>query len=159
MMRAIGYKGTGGLGKREDGTVEHVRVRFRRDCDKRGLGTRDAKASSAVFVGEKKPPPPMTKGTNGMKGTTRVETSRDMPMAAEVVRAKAEAKARRDANVAETLYRAFRDDDCGKIEGGDGFASDESGSMNPLLNKKRRHGALTASGMSRTNPLRKFADG
>ena len=50
MLRAVGYRGSGGLGKRENGAVEPVRVRVKRD--RRGVG--DPSAETYEVVGERR---------------------------------------------------------------------------------------------------------
>ena len=143
LLRKVGYKGHGGLGKEERGRVAPIQVALKRD--RRGLGTArayaivgdDAKATAHDASLERR---------TGARAASTAATDDDAEgeareakrSRASVERARAAQKAKRDADIARTLYRAFKDDDTRHGSGGD---------ANPLLR----------TGMSRSNPLRRVA--
>lgn len=144
LLRACGYRGRGGLGKREDGAVEPVRVRVKRD--RRGVG--DPRAETYEVVGEASEPPEQTTREDAKRRKTRAaeadaddaddaERMREDTQKMAHIRARAEAKRRREKEVTRAMFRAFK-------------SADGEADANPLLRALRVDG-----GMSRTNPLRR----
>jgi len=144
LLRACGYRGRGGLGKREDGAVEPVRVRVKRD--RRGVG--DPRAETYEVVGEASEPPEQKTREDAKRRKTRAaeadaadaddaERMREDTQKMAHIRARAEAKRRREKEVTRAMFRAFK-------------SADGEADANPLLRALRVDG-----GMSRTNPLRR----
>ena len=145
LLRACGYRGRGGLGKREDGAVEPVRVRVKRD--RRGVG--DPRAETYEVVGEESetpPAPPAKTREDAKRQRTRADDADDADDAQRLrddtqkmahICARAEAKRRREKEVTRAMFRAFK-------------SADVEADANPLLRALRVEG-----GMSRTNPLRR----
>lgn len=139
LLRKVGYKGHGGLGKEERGRVAPIQVALKRD--RRGLGTArayaivgdDAKAKAHDASLERRTGARATATDDDAEEAREAKRSR-----ASVERARAAQKAKRDADIARTIYRAFKDDDTRHGSGRD---------ANPLLR----------TGMSRSNPLRRVA--
>ena len=141
LLRKVGYKGHGGLGKEERGRVAPIQVALKRD--RRGLGT--ARAYAIVGNDAKTKAKANDASLERRTGARATATDDDAEEAREakrsrasVERARAAQKAKRDADIARTIYRAFKDDDTRDGSGGD---------ANPLLR----------TGMSRSNPLRRVA--
>ena len=142
LMRACGYKGRGGLGTREQGRVEPVEARVKRD--RAGLGS--ARARDYEVVGATTTRARSTTDARE-RASKRATTTRDddddddddddgtAKAKARAIRANAEAKARRDAELARAVYRAFKSED------------GEGGRDNPVAR-------ATLGGMSARNPLR-----
>ena len=139
-MRACGYRGRGGLGPREQGRVEPVEARVKRD--RAGLGS--ARARGYEIVGATTTRARSTTDARE-RASKRATTTRDddddddddgtAKAKARAIRANAEAKARRDAELARAVYRAFKSED------------GEGGRDNPVAR-------ATLGGMSARNPLR-----
>jgi hypothetical protein len=111
--------------------------------DRRGLGT--ARAYAIVGNDAKAKAKAHDASLERRTGARATATDDDAEEAREakrsrasVERARAAQKAKRDADIARTIYRAFKDDDTRDGSGGD---------ANPLLR----------TGMSRSNPLRRVA--
>lgn len=146
LLRKVGYKGHGGLGKEERGRVAPIQVALKRD--RRGLGT----ARAYAIVGDDnddakaKAHDASLERRTGARAASTAATDEDAEgeareakrSRASVERARAAQKAKRDADIARTIYRAFKDDDTRHGSGRD---------ANPLLR----------TGMSRSNPLRRVA--
>ena len=136
MLRAVGYRGSGGLGKRENGAVEPVRVRVKRD--RRGVG--DPSAETYEFVGERKTAAKTREATAGgeeeEEEEEEEETREDETM--KNIRARNEVARRREKEVTRAMFRAFK-------------SGDVEADVNPLLRARGADG-----GMSRTNPLRRL---
>jgi len=142
LLRACGYRGRGGLGKREDGAVEPVRVRVKRD--RRGVG--DPRAETYEVVGEESETPTSKAREDAKRRRTRADDADDANEAERMrddtqkmahIRARAEANRRREKEVTRAMFRAFK-------------SADVEADANPLLRALRVDG-----GMSRTNPLRR----
>jgi len=142
LLRACGYRGRGGLGKREDGAVEPVRVRVKRD--RRGVG--DPRAETYEVVGEESETPTAKTREDAKRRRTRADDADDANEAERMrddtqkmahIRARAEANRRREKEVTRAMFRAFK-------------SADVEADANPLLRALRVDG-----GMSRTNPLRR----
>ena len=146
LLRKVGYKGHGGLGKEERGRVAPIQVALKRD--RRGLGTArayaivgddangdDAKAKAKAHDASSE----RRTGARATATDDDAEEAREAKLSrASVERARVAQKAKRDVDIARTMYRAFKDDDTRDGSGGD---------ANPLLR----------TGMSRSNPLRRVA--
>ena len=142
LMRACGYKGHGGLGARERGREAPVEARVKRD--RAGLGSareRDYEIVGATTTRARS----TTTTTTTTRARKRAKSTRDdddddddgtVKAKAKAIRAYAEAKARRDANLARAVYRAFKSED-----------GEERANENPVAR-------ATLSGMSARNPLR-----
>lgn len=143
LLRKVGYKGHGGLGKEERGRVAPIQVALKRD--RRGLGTARAYAIVGDDAKAKAHDASLERRT-GARAASTAATDEDAEgeareakrSRASVERARAAQKAKRDADIARTIYRAFKDDDTRHGSGRD---------ANPLLR----------TGMSRSNPLRRVA--
>ena len=142
LMRACGYKGHGGLGARERGREAPVEARVKRD--RAGLGSareRDYEIVGATTTRARS----TTTTTTTTRARKRAKSTRDDDdddddddgtVKAKAIRANAEAEARRDANLARAVYRAFKSED-----------GEERANENPVAR-------ATLSGMSARNPLR-----
>ncbi len=134
MLRAVGYRGSGGLGKRENGAVEPVRVRVKRD--RRGVG--DPSAETYEVVGERRTAAKTREaaGKEEEEEEEEEETREDETM--KNIRARNEVARRREKEVTRAMFRAFK-------------SGDVEADVNPLLRARGVDG-----GMSRTNPLRRL---
>ena len=142
LMRACGYKGHGGLGARERGREAPVEARVKRD--RAGLGS--ARERDYEIVGATTTRARSTTTTTTTRERKRAKSTRDDDddddddddgtVKAKAIRANAEAEARRDANLARAVYRAFKSED-----------GEERANENPVAR-------ATLSGMSARNPLR-----
>ena len=142
LMRACGYKGHGGLGARERGREAPVEARVKRD--RAGLGS--ARERDYEIVGATTTRARSTTTTTTTRARKRAKSTRDddddddddgtVKAKAKAIRANAEAEARRDANLARAVYRAFKSED-----------GEERANENPVAR-------ATLSGMSARNPLR-----
>ena len=132
MLRAVGYRGSGGLGKRENGAVEPVRVRVKRD--RRGVG--DPSAETYEVVGEQKTAGKTREAAAGGEEEEEEEPREDETM--KNIRARNEVARRREKEVTRAMFRAFK-------------SGDVEADVNPLLRARGADG-----GMSRTNPLRRL---
>ena len=130
MLRAVGYRGSGGLGKRENGAVEPVRVRVKRD--RRGVG--DPSAETYEVVGERR----TAAKTREAAGEEEEEEETREDEAMKNIRARNEVARRREKEVTRAMFRAFK-------------SGDVEADVNPLLRARGVDG-----GMSRTNPLRRL---
>ena len=141
LMRACGYKGHGGLGARERGREAPVEARVKRD--RAGLGSareRDYEIVGATTTRARS----TTTTTTTTRARKRAKSTRDDDddddddgtVKAKAIRANAEAEARRDANLARAVYRAFKSED-----------GEERANENPVAR-------ATLRGMSARNPLR-----
>ena len=131
LLRAVGYRGSGGLGKRENGAVEPVRVRVKRD--RRGVG--DPSAETYEVVGERRTAA-KTREAAWEEEEEEEETREDEAM--KNIRARNEVARRREKEVTRAMFRAFK-------------SGDVEADVNPLLRARGVDG-----GMSRTNPLRRL---
>jgi NACalpha-BTF3-like transcription factor len=132
LLRAVGYRGSGGLGKRENGAVEPVRVRVKRD--RRGVG--DPSAETYEVVGERRTAAKTREAAAGEEEEEEEETREDEAM--KNIRARNEVARRREKEVTRAMFRAFK-------------SGDVEADVNPLLRARGVDG-----GMSRTNPLRRL---
>ena len=132
MLRAVGYRGSGGLGKRENGAVEPVRVRVKRD--RRGVG--DPSVETYEVVGERRTAAKTREAAAGEEEEEEEETREDEAM--KNIRARNEVARRREKEVTRAMFRAFK-------------SGDVEADVNPLLRARGADG-----GMSRTNPLRRL---
>ena len=132
LLRAVGYGGSGGLGKRENGAVEPVRVRVKRD--RRGVG--DPSAETYEVVGERRTAAKTREAAGEEEEEEEEETREDETM--KNIRARNEVARRREKEVTRAMFRAFK-------------SGDVEADVNPLLRARGVDG-----GMSRTNPLRRL---
>lgn len=147
MLAACGYKGDGGLGAREDGTIEPVEVRVKRD--RAGIGS--AKAKTYAVVGAVKDADVQKQKQKRATTYDADEddaddaTKRMKKMKTKIESERAVREQRRGNAIARGLYRAFKEDEI-------------AGDVNPLLRKKDiGNGNGGSGGMSASNPLRRFA--
>lgn len=151
LLAACGYKGDGGLGAREDGAIEPVEVRVKRD--RAGIGS--AKAKTYAVVGAVKDV--QKQNQKGATTTTTYDadeddadaddaTKRMKKMKTKIESERAVREQRRGNAIARGLYRAFKEDE-------------KAGDVNPLLRKKDigNGNGGGSGGMSASNPLRRFA--
>ncbi len=134
MLRAVGYRGSGGLGKRENGAVEPVRVRVKRD--RRGVG--DPSAETYEVVGEQKTAGKTREVAAGGEEEEEEEEETREDETMKNIRARNEVARRREKEVTRAMFRAFK-------------SGDVEADVNPLLRARGADG-----GMSRTNPLRRL---
>lgn len=150
LLAACGYKGDGGLGAREDGAIEPVEVRVKRD--RAGIGS--AKAKTYAVVGAVKD---VQKQNQNQKRATTYDadeddanaddaTKRMKTMKTKIESERAVREQRRGNAIARGLYRAFKEDE-------------KAGDVNPLLRQKDigNGNGGGSGGMSASNPLRRFA--
>lgn len=147
LLAACGYKGDGGLGAREDGTIEPVEVRVKRD--RAGIGS--AKAKTYAVVGAVKDADVQKQKQKRATTYDADEddaddaTKRMKKMKTKIESERAVREQRRGNAIARGLYRAFKEDEI-------------AGDVNPLLRKKDiGNGNGGSGGMSASNPLRRFA--
>lgn len=149
LLAKCGYKGEGGLGAREDGAVEPVEVRVKRD--RAGIGS--AKAKTYDVVGSVKDANVhVQKQKQKQKRATTYDadedadaddaTKRMKKMKTKIESERAVREQRRGNAIARGLYRAFKEQD--------------KADVNPLLRRKDI-GNGGSGGMSASNPLRRFA--
>ena len=150
LLAKCGYKGQGGLGAREDGAVEPVEVRVKRD--RAGIGS--AKAKTYDVVGSVKDANVHVQKQKQKRATTYDAdedadaddaTKRMKKMKTKIESERAVREQRRGNAIARGLYRAFKEQDA------------KAGDVNPLLRKKDNIGNGGSGGMSSSNPLRRFA--
>lgn len=146
MLAKCGYKGDGGLGAREDGAVEPVEVRVKRD--RAGIGS--AKAKTYAVVG--KDANVNVQKQKQKRATTTYDadeddddaTKRMKKMKTKIESERAVREQRRGNAIARGLYRAFKEEE-------------KAGDVNPLLSRKKDILRNGNGGMSASNPLRRFA--
>lgn len=146
LLAKCGYKGDGGLGAREDGAVEPVEVRVKRD--RAGIGS--AKAKTYAVVG--KDANVNVQKQKQKRATTTYDadeddddaTKRMKKMKTKIESERAVREQRRGNAIARGLYRAFKEEE-------------KAGDVNPLLSRKKDILRNGNGGMSASNPLRRFA--
>ena len=145
LLAACGYKGEGGLGAREDGAVEPVEARVKRD--RAGIGSAAAKAYKVVGAKD---------DDDDAKRRTRRATTSDAGEDADddatrrmkkIKTKRASERAvreqRRGNAIARGLYRAFKEEE-------------KAGDVNPL-SRFDAGDVGNGGGMSASNPLRRLA--
>jgi len=149
LLAKCGYKGDGGLGAREDGAIEPVEVRVKRD--RAGIGS--AKAKTYAVVGkdanvnvQKQKQKRATTYDADEDADADDATKRMKKMKTKIESERAVREQRRGNAIARGLYRAFKDED-------------KAGDVNPLLRKRDigNGNGGGSGGMSASNPLRRFA--
>lgn len=149
LLAKCGYKGDGGLGAREDGAIEPVEVRVKRD--RAGIGS--AKAKTYAVVGavkdvkvQKQKQKRATTYDADEDADADDATKRMKKVKTKIESERAVREQRRGNAIARGLYRAFKEDE-------------KAGDVNPLLRKRDigNGNGGGSGGMSASNPLRRFA--
>jgi len=145
LLAACGYKGEGGLGAREDGAVEPVEARVKRD--RAGIGSAAAKAYKVVGAKDD--------DDDAQRRTRRATTSdagedadddatrRMKKIKTKRASERAVREQRRGNAIARGLYRAFKEEE-------------KAGDVNPL-SRFDAGDVGNGGGMSASNPLRRLA--
>lgn len=147
LLAACGYKGEGGLGAREDGAVEPVEARVKRD--RAGIGSAAAKAYKVVGAKDDD-----DDDDDAQRRTRRATTSDAGEDADDATRRMKKIKTKRASEravrerrrgnaIARGLYRAFKEEE-------------KAGDVNPL-SRFDAGDVGNGGGMSASNPLRRLA--
>ena len=147
LLAACGYKGEGGLGAREDGAVEPVEARVKRD--RAGIGSAAAKAYKVVGAKDDDDAQRRTRrATTSDAGEDADDDANDATRRMKKIKTKraserAVREQRRGNAIARGLYRAFKEEE-------------KAGDVNPL-SRFDAGDVGNGGGMSASNPLRRLA--
>ena len=151
LLAACGYKGEGGLGAREDGAVEPVEARVKRD--RAGIGSAAAKAYKVVGAKDdddddddddaKRRTRRATTSDAGEDDANDDATRRMKKIKTKRASERAVREQRRGNAIARGLYRAFKEEE-------------KAGDVNPL-SRFDAGDVGNGGGMSASNPLRRLA--
>jgi len=148
LLAACGYKGEGGLGAREDGAVEPVEARVKRD--RAGIGSAAAKAYKVVGAKDDDDDAQRRtrRATTSDAGEDADDDANDATRRMKKIKTKraserAVREQRRGNAIARGLYRAFKEEE-------------KAGDVNPL-SRFDAGDVGNGGGMSASNPLRRLA--
>ena len=142
LLAACGYKGEGGLGAREDGAVEPVEARVKRD--RAGIGSAAAKAYKVVGAKDDDAQRRTRRATTSDAGEDADDATRRMKKIKTKRASERAVRERRRGNaIARGLYRAFKEEE-------------KAGDVNPL-SRFDAGDVGNGGGMSASNPLRRLA--
>ena len=150
LLAACGYKGEGGLGAREDGAVEPVEARVKRD--RAGIGSAAAKAYKVVGAKDDDDDDDAQRrtrrATTSDAGEDADDDADDATRRMKKIKTKraserAVREQRRGNAIARGLYRAFKEEE-------------KAGDVNPL-SRFDAGDVGNGGGMSASNPLRRLA--
>jgi len=148
LLAACGYKGEGGLGAREDGAVEPVEARVKRD--RAGIGSAAAKAYKVVGAKDDDDDAQRRtrRATTSDAGEDADDDANDATRRMKKIKTKSASERavreqRRGNAIARGLYRAFKEEE-------------KAGDVNPL-SRFDAGDVGNGGGMSASNPLRRLA--